>query len=177
MPKNVSLSMLNWHFSALRVSPRSFHLTMAFFNRKSSSFWFLPCTMMSSEMFSCPSFPSSAVWISYWYCSEAELTPNNSLLYLNRLQWVADVVFSRDSGESSSWFKLVSPLNVNFGKYLAGSYALSNLINSRDRVSGSPYCLVSPSRVNAKKDVTPRRWDNNNWVNPWCGPLCRFNNV
>ena len=96
--------MLNWHFSALRVSPRSFNLTMTFSNRKSCSFWSLPCTMMSSEMFSCPSIPASAVWISYWYCSEAELTPNNSLLYLNRPQWVANVVFSRDSGESSSWW-------------------------------------------------------------------------
>ena len=44
---------------------------------------------------------------------------------------------------------------------------LSNLINNRDRVSGSPYCLISPSHVNAKMDVTPRLWKNNNWVNPW----------
>ena len=84
MIKNVSLSMLNWHFSSLRVHPRSFNLTMTFSNRKSCSFSSLPCTMMSSEMFSCPAIPPSAVWISYWYCFEAELTPNNSLLYLNR---------------------------------------------------------------------------------------------
>ena len=71
---------------------------------------------------------------------------------------------------------MVSPLKVKFGECLAATYALSNLINSRDRVSGSPYCLVSPSHVNAKTDVTPRLWDNNNWVNPWCGLLCRFNN-
>lgn len=32
----------------------------------------LPCTKMSSEMFSCPSMTASAVWISYWCCSQAE---------------------------------------------------------------------------------------------------------
>ena len=68
---------------------------------------------------------------------------------------------------SGFWEKfkpVVSPLKVKCGEYLAATYALSNLINSRDRVSGSPYCLVSPSHVNAKTDVTPRLWDNNNWV-------------
>ena len=167
MLKNVSLSMLNWHFSALRVSPRSFNLTMTYSNCKSCSFWSLPCTMMSPEMFSCPSIPASAVWTLYWYCSEVELTPNNSL----RPQWVVNVVISQDTGER------VSPLKVKFGEYFAANYALSNLINSRDWVSGSPYCLISPSHVNAKTDVTPWLRDNNNWINPWCGPLCRFNNV
>ena len=45
---------------------------------------------------------ASALWISCWYCSDAEETPNNNLLYLYSPQCVTNVVIPLDSGVSSS---------------------------------------------------------------------------
>ena len=165
MPKNVSLSMLNWHFSALRVSPRSFNLTMTFSKRKSCSFWSLPCAMMSSENNVLLPFYTRKCRLDLVLVlfGSSVNTKKKSLVFKET------AVGSKLSNLSGFWEKfkpVVSPPKVKFGEYLAATYALSNLIISRDRVSGSPYCLVSPSQVNAKADVTPRLLDNNNWVNP-----------
>ena len=42
MPTIVTLSMLNWHFSALRVSPRPSNLLTTLSKRESCSSWSLP---------------------------------------------------------------------------------------------------------------------------------------
>ena len=60
--------------------------------------------MMLSCRFLTPSQPSRACWITCWYISGAQLTPNISRLYLKSPLWVTKVVIGLDSSLNSTWW-------------------------------------------------------------------------
>ena len=62
------------------------------------------CTMMSSCMFLAPWQPSKTCWISLWYISGSQLTPDISLLYLKSPLWVAKVAILLDPDLNSAWW-------------------------------------------------------------------------